>query len=333
MYPYIVYGTITNSSGSVVNGAVVWLRNETTNEKIYDTTGSDGKYTLDAMNLASGYLTTDTFTVYCNASNEYKEASYLFSSNTHTVNLTLATIEDSELIYYATVTDVLEELGDKTTSDISAHRVVKAIQRAESEIEEQTSSAWRSVTVTNEIYDWNFDTSYKSNEQLNTINSITRTDYWNIAYNDTIKLNHSPIVSITTLSRNSAGENAADTWTALTEQTGSSGDFIKYSDEGLVKFMTNIPRFGKRSIRITYIYGHTTVPMVVNRLTILLAIKGIMGSKYADSEFGSQKTISVDGLTVQASGFSGGGGSYMNMLNKEIQECWDRVGNFKSVVV
>jgi len=328
--PYIVYGTITDSNDVAVSGATVWLRNETTNEKIYGTTDSNGKYQFDAANLASGYLNTDNFTVYCNNENEYKDASYLFSSDTHNVDLNLEVIEDSELIYYCTVQDVWDEL-DKTSTDISAHKIVKAIQRAESEINEQTGGAYASTTITNEYYDWNTETSYKSQEHRETVRILDRHDYFNQCFNDTIKLNHCPIISITSLHINSAGENATDSWTLLTEQTGSSGDFILYKTEGLVKFVNTTPRFGKRSIKVTYNYGKSIVPKIVERLCIILASRNVILGRLAGSQFGVANTISVDGLTVEGGG--GGSSGYMNMLDREIDRLWSKVGAMKSEVV
>ena len=327
-FPYVLQITITESGGSAADSATVTARNETTNETISTSTNSLGQAVLGLENLASGYLQSDRITIYCSHQSEFGESSFTVSEDIHIFNITLAAIEDSELINYCTVQDVWDELGDKTSSDITAHRVVKSIQRAESEIEEQTSSAWRQVTVTNEIIDFNLETSYKSAEQLVSVPILDRRDYWNINFNDTIKLGFSPIVSITTLERNTANENGTDSWESLTEQTGSGGDFITYKPEGLVKFVRNVPRFGKRALRVTYVYGRTSVPKVVEDLTIFLAVKKIMFSKINESQYDNPKTISVDGLTVQ--GNISSGTAYMKFINTEIDRLWAKVGSLKS---
>lgn len=329
--PYIIRGTVTDSDGNVVDTPTVKIRNETTNELIIASSNSSGQYIADIANLASGYLQTDRITVYCNYQSEYSESSFLISSDTHTVNISLEVIEDTETIYYCTVQDVWDELDEKNSSNISAHRIVKSIQRAESEIEEQTNSAFRQVTVTNEIYDWNQYTGYKSAEQLRTVNTLDRHDHWNVFWDDTIKLNKSPIVSITSLYKNQAYDASTDSWTQLTEQTGSGGDFITYKKEGLIKFVNNPPRFGKRSIKITYIYGRTSVPKIVEKLTILLAIRDILLSKISGAQFSSTKSISVDGLSI--SGGMNSNAVYLKTINNEIDKCWDKVGSFSSEVV
>ena len=326
--PYIVYGTITDSNGSAVSGATVWLRNETTNEKIYTSTDSNGKYELDAANLASGYLDSDYFTIYCNNANEYNEASYLFSAGTHSVSLTLAAITDSDLIYYCTVQDVWDELGNKTSSDVSAKRVVKAIQRAESVIEEETRMAWRSVTVTDEYYDFNQYTGWKSAEQIGSINQIDRHDHYNAAFNDSIKLTHKPIVSVTYLYTNSAGESSADSWTLRTEQSGSAGDFIIYKSEGVIRFVNNYPEYGKRKMKITYVYGHSTVPKAVEHLTILLAKSFILRSKMDEDGFDGISGISVDGLSINS-----GREAVLKNLQEDIERAWRSVGTFNSHII
>lgn len=328
--PYIVYGTIVDSSSNAVTSTKVTIRNESTSELITYTTNSSGKYQMDIGNLASGYRQDDRITVYCSTGNERNDSSFLVSDGTHTVNLALEIIEDSDLIYYTNVQNIWDELGDKTSSDISAHRVVKAIQRAESEIEEQTYSAWREITVTEEILDFNQETSYKSPEQLYYIEPAGRTDYMNPFYEDSIKLERAPIVSVTSLYTNSAGAASTDSWTELDEQSGSGGDFITYKDEGIIKFINKVPRYGKRSIKITYVYGHSSVPKSVERLTILLSVRDIVLSKISSSNFDNQDLISVDGLTV--AGGMKSSSMYLDTMDKEIDRLWKVVGSFSSRV-
>jgi len=329
-FPYVANGTVTDSNRDAIASQTVTARNETTNNITSVTTNSIGQYVLDVANISGGYLTSDRITVYCNSGNEFKESSFLISDDTHLVNLQLEAITDSELIYYCTVQDIWDELGGKNATDISAHRVIKIVQRAESEIEDSTGTAWREVTVTDELYDINDETMYMSPERMYLRGYQNRVDYWRLNYSDTLKLNKEPIVSITTLERNTAGLNSVDNWDELTEQDGSGGDFILYKKEGLVKFVQNIPRYGKRSVKVTYIYGRETVPKSVERLTILLTVRDIILSKVTGSQFSNQKTISVDGLTVQGGITSGT--SYLNIVNNEIDRLWSKVGSFKSVI-
>jgi len=331
--PYIVHGTITDTDATNPNGAKVTLRNNTNGETTTNTTNSSGQYSVDAANLTSGYLQTDRLTIHCAWGLAEADNDFLISDEAggHTVDLTLVAVADSDDVSYCTIQDVLDELGDKTTSDISYARIRKAILRAESEIEEHTGSAWKSVTITEEIYDFNQYTGYKSAEQLRYVGTVNRFDYWNQIYDDTIKLTHRPIVSITSLYKNDGSAIGTDEWTELIEQEGSEGDFLKYGNEGLIKFMKNRPRYGKRSIKITYVYGHTKVPRVVERLTLLMTIRDIIRSKASGSQFSSQESISVEGMSVQAAG-SSGTIIYLQNINKEIDRCWNKVGSFSSQV-
>ncbi len=331
--PFVVSGTVTDSSDNVVKSTTIVVRNDNTNETINATTNTSGQYIVDLANLASGYLETDSITIYCVYASEYAESSFLVSDDTHEVNLTLVAIEDSELIYYCTVQDVWDELDEKTASNISAHRIVKLIQRAESEIEEQTAKVFRTVTFTDEIFDYNQYTTYKSAEQLRYVNTIDRHDYWNVYYNDTIKLHDLPIISITSLYKNTASPGSADDWSELTEQEGSSGNFLIYKKEGLIKFIVDKPRYGKRALKVSGTYGYATTPKIVSRLTILLAVRDVILSKMSGSQFNNQKTIAVDGLMIQGGVSAGGRFSYMDLINKEIDRCWARLGSFRSDVV
>ncbi|GAJ17693.1 unnamed protein product, partial [marine sediment metagenome] len=154
------------------------------------------------------------------------------------VNLTLETQAESSDTTYCQPQDVLDELNDKTTADISYERLRKTILRAEREIDDRSGTKFSSTTETDEIYDFNQYTSYKSPEQLVGRNTdllvSTRTDYSNTFYNDRFQLNKFPIISVTSLSTNSTGAGQTDNWTALTEQTGSGGEFLVETDIGLI---------------------------------------------------------------------------------------------------
>jgi len=332
--PYPVRGTVYSSDGTTAMGAgvIVYLRNESSNEKISTLTDSDGKYFLDAANLAGGYNNGDILTVFVIYSNyEASESHTISGEGGYEQDLILSEVEDSSTIYYCTVQNVLDELDGKTTSDISAMRIVRAIQRAERIIEDKTGQKFRSVTVTNEIYDWNEYTSWKSPEQLGYVSVNDRHDYLNAVFNDRFRLNHYPIISITSLEKNEAGANSTDSWTALTEQTGSGGDFVVDKDTGIIDFINRKPRFGKRSIRVSYTYGYSSTPKSVERLTILLAVKDILLSKISSSQFDNIENISFEGISITKGTTSAT--SYIDSINKEIEQLWEIVGTFINTVV
>lgn len=325
--PYIINGTITDTDATNPNGAKVVIRNDTNGETISVLTNSSGQYVGDVANLTSGYTQTDRITVTCAFGNASNEDSFLISDDTHTVNLTLATVAESSDVTYAQIVDVLEELGDKTTDDISYSRVRKAILRAESEIEQRSNTKFKSTTFTDKEYDFNQYTTYKSPEQLigrnTSILTGNRNDYQNSFFNDKLKLGIRPILTITSLETNSASLNGTDNWTTLTEQTGSGGDFIIGLTEGEITFLNNVPALGKRKVRISGTYGYSTVPGVVERLTILLAIKSILTSKSSGSQFDSTDGVSLEGISITKG--IGGSVSYLSDIRKEIMDLWKSI--------
>ena len=331
--PYPVFGKVYDTSGTLIgSGTLVKLRNDRTNEIITDYTNSASEYNLDS-NFASGYELTDYFTAYVFSQNAYVESTFLVSSNTHHFDLTLVEVEDSTLIHYTNIQRVFEELDDATSSDISARRIINTIQEAEREIEEKTGMKFSSTTVTQEIYDFNQYTTWQSPERLEWIGTESlRTDYFNIANRDRMQLRNRPIISITTLQRNTAGETSTDSWETLTEQTGSGGDYVlteSNKSAGFVDFIKNKPRNGKRAMRITYNYGYSTTPANVRRLTTLMAVKSIVMSKISRSFFDSPHAISLRGIMIDRTASQK---SYMDMINNEIDRLWKGVGEEFRVV-
>lgn len=223
--PFVIFGTITDTDSTNPSGAKVVMRNDRTGEKINTTTNSSGEYTLEAANLASGYMETDRLTIICAFGDADNESSILISDydGGTTVNLTLTTVAESSDTYMAQVQDVLDELGDKTTSDISYERIRKIILRAEAEIEERTETAFQPTVVTDEIYDFDQYTGYKSPEQLLTYRSDiqfgTRNDFWSTHFNDRFLIKKSPLVNP------SIKLNGETTTTATTITVDSTSNF------------------------------------------------------------------------------------------------------------
>src|SRR3990167_11535251 len=332
--PYPVYGKVYDTNSALIGAdTLVKLRNNRTSEITSDHTNSASEYALDGGNFASGYELTDSLTVYVFSKNAYVESTFLVSSNSHKFDLTLVDVTDSTLISYTNIQRVFEELDDATSSDIGARRIVNTIQEAEREIEERTGMKFASTTVTQEIYDYNQYTTWKSPESLEFYGGMSgRNDYFNVSVRDRIQLRNRPIISITTLQRNTAGENATDSWETLTEQTGSGGDYALTEiskSSGFVDFVKNTPRAGKRSVRITYKYGYSSTPKNVQRLTTLIAVKDILMSKITRSFFDSPHGISLRGIMIDRSNAQE---SYMRIVDNEIKRLWESIGSEIDVV-
>lgn len=330
-FPFPVYGTILDSDSNAVSTKVV-LRNDRTGEKTSTTSNTSGAYVLDAANFSSGYMTTDRITLIAAYGDESNEDSVLISDNDHNIDLTLEEVSDSTDTSYCTIQDVLDELGDKTTSDISYERIRKIILRAEAEIDERTESSFKSNTETDEVYDFDQYTGWKSPTQLRSFSSdlttSSRTDYWNTPYNDRLRLNNRPVLSITSLYKNENSQSSTDNWTLLTEQTGSGGDFIVNYDTGSVTFVANAPGVGVRKIKVSYTWGRSSVPKTVERLTILLSVRDVLMSKGHASQFDSVDSISLEGISI-SKGISNSIG-YYTWLIEEIERLWRVVGDMCS---
>src|SRR3990167_8007116 len=165
--PFVTYGTITDTDSTNPSGAKVVLRNDRSGEKISTVTNSTGQYLLDAANLTSGYTESDRLTVICAFGDADGESNFLISDNLggKQADITLVTVAESSDLFYCQVQDVLDELSDKTTTDISYNRIRKVILRAEKEIDEKTNTRFTATLVTDEIYDLDQYTNYQSPQQ------------------------------------------------------------------------------------------------------------------------------------------------------------------------
>ena len=345
--PLIIYGQITES-GIGVNAITVKCRNESTNNVGTVATDSDGLYLFDLSDtskFADGYTDGQQITVYTIYSNFEGQVTFTIAIPIYGYekNIVLSAVTDSELIDYCTVQDVYDELDAKTSSDISTARIIKAIQRAEGLIDLKTSTSFKKVTVTDEVHSVNRYTIEASAEYLDTINLPynTRTDYWGGGIQNSVKTNYSPIVSITSLSTNSGGFNSADSWTARTEQTGSSGDYlIADANIGVIDFVNNYPKLGYRSWKITYVYGYDrdstnrriiSLLKVVERLTIILACKSIITTKSTGAMFDSTRDVKIGAIEIKAGAMSGV--QYLKSIEPEITELWREIGELGVEVI
>ena len=260
----------------------------------------------------------------------------IFDNQIITLNYFITDETEGDDIDYATVQNVLDELDGKTTSDISEARVTSAIQRAEALIDLKTNTSFKQITVTDEVHTVDRYSIETSPAYLDTINPSysNRTDYWGGGTQNRVKVNYAPIVSITSLSINSAGYTSADSWTVLTQQTGSSGDYlIADANAGLIDFVSDYPKLGYRSWKITYVYGYDrdstnrrviAILGAVRRLTILLASKQIITTKSTGAMFDSTRDVKIGAIEIKAGAMSGR--VYLNSIEPEITELWKQIG-------
>src|SRR3990167_8928686 len=345
--PLIVYGQITES-GTGVSAITVKCRNNSTNDVGTTTTDSNGLYLFDLSDesqFPNGYTNGQQITVYTIYSNFEGQVTFTIAIPIYGYeeNIALSAVTDSELIDYCSVQDVYDEMDAKTSSDISTARIVKAIQRAEGLIDLKTNTSFKQVTVTDEVHNIDRYSIETSPAYLDTINPLygSRTDYWGGGTQNRVQTDYAPIVSITSLSTNSAGYTSADSWTALTQQTGSSGDYlIADANAGIIDFVSDYPKLGYRSWKITYIYGYNrdstdrrviSLLRVVERLTILLACKSIITTKSTGSMFDSMRDVKIGAIEIKAWAMSGV--QYLKSIEPEITELWKEIGELGVEVI
>src|SRR3990167_9938921 len=154
--PLLVYGQITES-GTGVNAITVKLRNNSTNDVASTTTDSNGLYLFDLSDttlFANGYTDAQSITAYTIYKNFEGQTTFTIEIPLYLYikNIALSSVTDSQLIDYTKVQDVYDELDAKTSSDISAARIVKAIQRAEGLIDTSTGTSFKQITITDEVH-------------------------------------------------------------------------------------------------------------------------------------------------------------------------------------
>ena len=346
-FPLLVYGQITES-GSGVNAITVKLRNNSTNNVGSTTTDSNGLYLFDLSDtslFADGYTDNQSITVYTIFKNFEGQTTFTIDIPIYGYqkDIALSAVTDSQLIDYCKVQDAYDELDAKTSSDISPARIVKAIQRAEGLIDLKTNTSFKQITVTDEVHTVDRYSIDISPDYLDTLSFPTnaRRDGLIGIVTNRVKTNYAPIVSVTSLSRNAAAFDATDSWTALTEQSGSGGDFvIADATAGIIDFIDQYPRIGKRSWKLTYVYGYNrdstdrrviSLLKVVERLTILLACKAIITTKSTGSMFDSMRDVRIGAIEIKAGAMSGV--QYLKSIEPEITELWREIGELGVEVI
>ena len=346
--PLIIYGEITESSVAV-NTITVKVRNETTNEVGTYETDSNGLYIADLSDtnkFPSGWNDGQQITVYTIFKNFEGQETVTIALPLYGYqqDIALSSVVDSNLIAgYCSVQDVYDELDAKTASDIPADRIINAIKRAEGLIDLKTETFFTLVTRTDEVHTadrYNLDISP---DFLDTVASTStlRRDSWGATVNNRVQTNFKPVNSITSLSRNDAGPTEADSFTALTEQTGSGGDFIlEDPDAGIIDFLTSYPRKGKRSWKVTYVTGYdrdstdrnvTKILNSIERLCILLASKAIITTKGTGSMFDSSNDVRIGSIEIKSGAVSSK--AYISSIEPEITELWKELGDLGIEVI
>ncbi len=335
--PYQISGTITDSAGSNPSGALVTATNNTNNgETTTINTDGNGFYILDLANMATDYAVGDSITIVATPTTERGTSSFTIASGeqSKTVNITTASFSEAR---YCTIQEVRDQLDGVSTDDISDLRVENSILRGEAEIDLRTKSSFKSNTITDEFYDTSNENMWTSPQRglgLNVNTSGSRADRgfgWNL---DVVRLRNSPIIAVTSFSRNTASDNKADTFEVLTEQSGSGGDFILDKNRTTLTFLNNKPYFGRtRAFKVSYTWGldrtatdnETVRKMALAReLCVLLAVRQILMSKSNTSHFSGLDPLSLESISLQSGIVQGS--TYLRYQKERIDELYALLG-------
>lgn len=266
--PYTIHGTVTLSSVAQAN-LLVTIRNERTNQSGTATTDSSGNYVYSLSNITSGWTVGDVITSRVLYSSYDAEASHTIASGEggYTLDLALSAISVGNLRYFA-VQDFLDfhamTLGDGGVP--TAEHIVKIGIMAEKEIDSRC----------NTVFDSNSGSYYTVTDEYLDVKK----------FQEFFFLAHKPVIAITTLSANTADQDAAASWTDLTEDT----DFETDLATGRISLMMDqesntesYPARGSKQLKCTYTYGRATVPEDIKMLAVLLTTKKFMLSAVGKS--------------------------------------------------
>ncbi len=343
--PYLSFGqTKENSIG--VDTVIVKIRNETTNDILSTTTDSNGLYVVDLSDFTSGYADGDKITVYTIYKNFEGQETFTIALATSFFteqDIDLSVVIDNELIDYCSVQDVYDRLDGKTNDDITTAVIVKEIQRAEGLIDVKTGTFFKRVTRTDEVHTVDRYSADTSPDQLDMgfYNQNSRRDSMTGFGSNRFKTDFKPVVSITSLSINQAAFTAADDFTVLTEQTGSGGDFtLEEPDAGIIDFINNFPRFGKRSWKVTYVAGYdrtssdrkiTSMLKIVEDICILLATQRIITTKSSGAIFDTTRDIKIGAIELKGGAKSSS--EYLASIDPQLKELWKELGELGIEVI
>jgi len=147
-----------------------------------------------------------------------------------------------------------------------------------------------------------------------------------------IRTDRGPIVSVSELLWNKAGFNAtADDWQTLAEGTTSDKDFyLDEYDSKRINFKTsttgNSPIYGIQNLRVTYIQGYETTPVLVSEVATLLVSQKVIMTKVYNNSFSSQDSISIGPISISKSNVTVGN---LTSISDYISERKKLIGTFQ----
>lgn len=220
---------------------------------------------------------------------------------------------------YCSVADVEAYLGETltTSSTPTIAQVTDFIERAEKEIDDLVGTSYTTQTATNELHDFDQWSVFVKEPQLA---QVGRFDNWNIPIKNVFKVNNGPIISVTSIYVNQGTTQTPD-WKLLTEGT----DFIVYKDEATIALIRSdaLPVEDWQGIKLTYTYGHATVPLTIEKLCTLMAVKEALRVKQSSSSFQNMDDITIESISISKS--TGQSVQLLRDIQSEIDKILDTI--------
>jgi len=222
-----------------------------------------------------------------------------------------------------------------TTTKPTTTQVATWIEEAESLIDERTGTSFTAGTVTDAVLPFDVHNTHRSS--IFNFGYSVRADRGRFTLIDSVYLTDEnqkrvrPIISISSLSRNEAsGNTASDDWDSLTENTGSSGDYIVDKQSGLVSFHQNAPTLGlTRGIKWSGNFGFASIPAKVKTLATKLVARRVIQAKIKWSHTSSPDSFTLEGFSNRKN--TGQLVNYLKELDREIEELFKEItGAFSS---
>lgn len=201
----------------------------------------------------------------------------------------------------------------------------------------QSSTAFSSSTLPtlDTVNTWIQEESAYVNSLAETVFSTTAIstsdpEYIDYDGGDVLFLEYAPITSITRLryNKNKLGSSLGTDWVEKTEDT----DFYTKNDMGILNILRNNwnPKTGFKRIEVAYVYGYSSVPDEVQKLTTKLvakrAIEALLFKNVNERNDGG--TTSVGSITI-VEPESYGVGTYQELVSDIAQLKVDVVDTFK----
>ena len=238
---------------------------------------------------------------------------------------------------YTTETPVEAEIGNSLSGSTvpTSTQLVDWIEEVEEQIDERTGCSFSSTTVTNAILPFDEHTSFKSS-QVNAGYSLRADGDRLYAVDSVFLLDESgkkvkPIISVSSLSVNQNGSNIdADSWTSITQNSGSGGSFFLDKITGMVTFHQDKPSFGlQRAIKWSGNYGFSSIPKKVQMLATKLVAKRILQMKSKASQFSSIDSITLESISISKN--IQNTVTYLGYVDKETEDLFKEItGDFSS---